>query len=223
MTIFLAGCNNLVTSGFNCKNLTENYWETIEDYKPEKAREFILLLDKVIKESPRCKNAYALRGEILFSLQRYKEAKRDFLSLLKIDSNNVYAYFETGLIYELQTSFDSAIFFYEKAIQKKTQGTFIVDNNNEIERLYGKRGFDVKYLSIKLRKGIANYFRGNLKAAINDLNYCIKKEYLLNQAYFYRGLIYISANQKEKACRDFKEAQANGNTEAHETFNKYCE
>jgi tetratricopeptide (TPR) repeat protein len=220
VTIF--GCDQFTSKKFNCKNLTENYWETIADYKPEKNMEFISLLNEVIQESPGCKNAYALRGELLFQIGNYNKAKKDFLNLSKIDSNNVYAYFELGLISELQRSFDSAVVFYERAISKKVNGSFVTDKNNDAQKIFGNRGFDVKYVSLKLRKGIANYYKGSLKAAFIDLNYCIKEQYRLSEAYLYRALVYSSINNSKKACEDFNQAKNYGNNDVNADIQKHC-
>ena len=217
-----SGCTEHNSTEFNCTNLTQNYWETINNNKFGQQEDFLVLLDKLLQKEPACINALALRGQAFFSMGKYDRAKSDFFNLTKLDSNNVYAYFELGLISELERSFDSAVWFYEKAISKKMQGDLIVDKNNESQKIFGRRGFDVKYVSIKLRKGIANYYKGSINASFIDLNYCIKQDYSLDDAYLYRALIYSGLNKKRDACDDFKRAKDYGNMEVDADIQKHC-
>jgi hypothetical protein len=74
-----------------------------------------------------------------------------------------------------------------------------------------------------LRRGIANYFKRNLKESLRSLNYSIDKNYLLGDAYLYRAFCFLDLDLKKRGCEDLKKAEFFGNKDAPEYIIKYCD
>lgn len=220
----VTSCAQGVQVQLDCSDLTKNYWQIVEKYKSQNNINALLVLtQEIIKRNQHCRDAYALRGDIYFSLDSIEQAHKDYKFLTQIDSNNVYAWFEVGALYELKAKYDSAVYYYDKAIgKKKINDSLIIDRNNSFETLTNQRGYDVAYSKIVLRKGIASYYNGNLKAAFKDIQYCINEKYALQDAYFYRGLIYFYLKQSKDFCADFEKAKLYGNLDAENYIKKYC-
>jgi hypothetical protein len=161
-------------------------------------------------------------GDIDFALNNINSAFLDYKNILTFDSVNVYALFMCGLTCELMSKYDSAVVYYKRAAFEKSKSGFIVDESDDFKKLDPEKSYDVSYDKIRLRKGIASYFRRDLKECLNDLGYCIGKKYMLPEALLYRGFCFLDLGLSKDGCKDLEDAKSYGNKSADEYIVKYC-
>jgi tetratricopeptide (TPR) repeat protein len=216
---FQCGCFNGSKSNLTCADVKNNY-QSIVDTSIDKSA-LIAQLEVLTQRTPDCIDGYILKGDLYFSTNK-KKANLAYRAAVNIDSNNVYALFESGVTYELLSKYDSALYYYNWSMRKKERNGYVADLSKEVKKVASKRIYDVDYYNIVLRHGIASYFERDFVSSMMSLNYCIKNNYHLDQSLFFRGLLYLEIEEREKACKDLDEARKSGNAEAEEVIAKNC-
>ena len=213
---------------FSCK---ENCQQIVEDClqyekifnKNHDTAYLVKSLNKAPIKAEACIDAYFTRGDIFFSINYLNWAKSDYYSALMLEPNNVYGLFRIGLLFQETEKFDSSIYYFQKAINRKTKGSFIVDEPNNKGILSNNDGkYDIQSTEIIFQQGISYYYNRNLKEAMINFNHCISHNYMLEDAYKYRGAIYAETNEIKKACYDFSQSKLLGNDDVDDLINKYC-
>ena len=183
----------------------------------------IKVLNEIILDDPKCIDAYLTKGDVYFSIVQISNAKNDFQKVLKMDTGNIYALYQMGLLYQYEDLHDSSIYVLNRAIKIKTHGNMLVDYpqvTNELSKSSNK--YDIESDEIIYRQGVNFYYKRNLELSKNYFDYCINNKYLLEKAYLYRGAISVELNDIKKACEDFLKAKDYGNVDAQNYIGKYC-
>ena len=146
-------------------------------------------------------------------------AKQYCFNVLKKDSENVWALSEIGFINYSIKFYDSAVYYLHKALQLKKAGMFILDKNNELDP--NSDHPDVSSDEIIYFLGLNYYYLRNLRAALFYFNNCITQKFRIEDAYLYRGAIYVETNKLDSGCNDLQQAKLMGNSSAESYLKKY--
>lgn len=138
------------------------------------------------------------RGLLLFQLQSFDQAEIDLRKALELESTLGIGYNNLGLVYNSRGQYDSAIYFYNRAI-----------NNNYKDR------------NVHYNKAIAFINMAEFDSAKCSLNNVIELDPTFAEAYLYRGLCYYKVGDKLNGCSDFWEAKTLGVEEVDE-YLEYC-
>lgn len=208
----------------NCQEFNEQYAKIYSksNGKPDTLT-LMKALNEIIVNDRKCVDAYLTRGDIYFSIDQSSNAKNDFQQVLRLDTANVYALYQMGLLYQYEGLHDSSIYVLNKAIKIKTHGNMLIDYpqvTNELSTSDNK--YDVESTEIIYRQGVNFYYKRNLELSKSYFNYCINSKYLLDKVYLYTGAISIELNDKKKACEYFLKAKDFGNIDALNYIEKYC-
>ena len=218
LILFLVSC---VQSSRKCKDFDRKYSEIMSS--PADTTKVIQFLNQYIGENPSCVDPYLVRGDLLMQLDNIRLAKADYARAISIDSNNVYALYKKGLVHSMEANEDSAIFFYNAALEKKKYKTTVIDYYNTPASRGGKGKYDIEYNQILYRMGESYYFKNDLEKALNYFSKCIYENFLPDQSYLYRATIYLAQKKNKEACDDINEALKHGNKKAIQYKAKYCE
>lgn len=219
-----ASCNQMGGSTLTCSEIHGNFKTIFNNYKQKNELNRLKLeVRKTLKRSPRCKDAYVMIADIDFTLNDINDAFLDYKKGLAFGADSVYAYFMCGLTSELMANYDSAVVYYARAASEKSKSEFIVNETEDVKKLEPGKSYDIAYEKIRLRKGIASYFKRDLRQSIRDLNYCIKNRYMLSEAFLYRGFCLLDIDSLQSGCEDLKSAKLYGNKSADEYIRKYCD
>jgi hypothetical protein len=181
-------------------------------------------LEETIKEQSNCIGLYYVKGKLLMSLNYLEESKAVYYKTLIFDTTSVFPFYQLGLIYQNENSYDSSIYFLSKALRKKTFGNAMIDFN-KIEGLDESNSvgrYDVSSQEIIYELAISHYYRHSLLAAFKFFSDCIDKGYMRGNSYLYRGSVYLELGKKDKACSDFNSAKQERMVYAEAYLNKYC-
>ena len=79
--------------------------------------------------APKSTEAWYNKGMFYQTKEAYEEAKNCYRSILEIDSSNSQAYFNQGYIHlSFEEQYDSAIYFFDKAIEKDSSSFYAYNN-----------------------------------------------------------------------------------------------
>jgi tetratricopeptide (TPR) repeat protein len=181
----------------------------------------IEVLNNVISKDSLCVNALLTRGDIFFDIDSLNLAKQDYFKVLSLDSINVYSMYQLGQLFNVEEKYDSAIVFFQEAIDLKSNGNFILDRTNE--KIDPQAKYDIAANELMFSQGLSFYYKRRLNDALNDFTYCIVQKYKLDKSYLYRAAILIELKSDQgNACSDLYEAKKNGSKEADMYITKYC-
>jgi tetratricopeptide (TPR) repeat protein len=226
--LFLIG---LLAFTYSCRNREGKCDEFYAKYQAVVAKmngnkdtlTLIRTLDKIVLDNPKCVDALLTRGDLLFSIDSSFKAISNYKRALSVDTGNVYAAYRLGMAYELEEMYDSAIFFFQKAINRKSIGNGMMDYPDKLQGLSDDRSkYDIESTELMYRQGLCFYYKKDLQNAYDNFNFCILHYYMLEESYLYRGSLYFQTNQTKKGCNDFLEAKKLGNVQADAYLDKYC-
>ena len=225
-TFFLLTVTLLVKCTFwrteNCNNFSVKYSE-LTNGKSLDTVQAMRLIDKILQRDPKCIDALLTKGDLLISKNMFSQARKNYTEVNLADTSNAYALYKIGVTFQLDNDDDSAILFFEKALAKKRHGNAIIDYPKTNEQLSTEKNkYDIPTGEILFREGISLYYNKTYQSAVDNFNFCISHNYLLDKSFLYRGAIYMEIDQKERACQDFADAKKLGNKDAQEYLNKYC-
>jgi len=187
---------------FSPKKLKVNdlYDEAYNLYMEGKRDLAIKKYDEMIKIIPDSAYLYYNRGKFKRELGNHEEALLDYKKAVQLDKKNVESWVAMGISYMYLRKFDDSIKAFLEAI--KADDTYAMSYNN-IAQVYREK------------KDNAN--------ALKYLELAVQKDPLYTVAYFSLGEIYADMGNKEKACYNFKRAEALGEPKARIKLVSECE
>ncbi|MDD4218127.1 MAG: tetratricopeptide repeat protein [Bacteroidales bacterium] len=198
---YLHNANNL---GYNeAKKLIDFYCS--EDYLLHEANKYysennyklcITNLSQYINKNPNSLEAYSLRSLSYLKLYDFDNAKKDVLTILKIQPNSSEGYFLLGSIENLQGANLESINHYNFGLS--------LDSLNS-------QGY--------LGRGMVKYDMGNLKEAILDFDKAIFLDTNNAEAYYYRGSANYYTTNVFIGCLDMKKSIELG-LQVNDSFNE---
>jgi tetratricopeptide (TPR) repeat protein len=178
----------------------------------------VSILDGFLEQNPNNIDALLDRGYYKEELGNGKSAVEDYSKVLKLDPKNTLAFFNRALAY---SSFDKeqALKNFNQAILTKGGDVVWVDNTSNSS---STRPYDIPMKVIRFERGIVHYDMNHLEAAFQDFTFCINNNYVPEESYYYRGLIYLAYKNSAKGCEDLNFAKSLGNSDADTLINTYC-
>ena len=218
----MTGCSQETNN--NCSAFKKKYPDALRAVSGKADTTFLIrTLTDIITNDSFCIDPYLTRGDLFWYLDSTEQAKADYLKAISLSRNNVYAQYRMGLVYYYDDKFDSAIYYFQQAIDNKTHNGAVVDYPGYRERIGSDENkYDIPYVEIIYKQGISYYYKGAFKEARQNFSFCIERYYMLSDSYLYRGAILLEINDKKSACQDFENAKKNGNKLANEYLEKYC-
>lgn len=208
----------------SCAQKEENcslFYKEYNSNRNSDTLDLIQILNRIISSDSLCINALLTRGDIFFSIDSINSAKEDYLKVLSLDPSNVYSMYQIGMLFNARENYDSAIIFFQKAIDVKSNGTFIYDHTNE--RFDPKAKYDIEANELLFSQGISFYYGRKLNEALKNFSYTIYHNYKLDRSYLYRAAILIELGSAQgDPCSDLYEAKRRGNKDADSYIAKYC-
>jgi len=171
--------------------------------------------DEAIKLDSTLWLSYYYRGICQKKLKAFKDAESDFRVCIRRQPGQAEPYLELGEIYHEHNSFDTARDLYEKAIDadpKLVHGyynlanvEFATSDARKALKLYEKcNEIAPKFPDAYMAQGILKFkVRKNDNQSIDFFAKAIAVDSTFSQAYFWRGLAYLSLNQPEKCLKDW--------------------
>lgn len=180
----------------------------------------VKLLDSLIKQESNNLDARLNRGYYYEILGNNEKAILDYSKILCcIDKDNTAAYYNRALAYSKNNNSIKALQDLNNAISSKGGEVLWVENTNtSIET----NPHDIPMNELRFRRGVLLFEMDSLKSSFEDFNYVIQNRYLLEEDYYYRGIIYLSFNNSKNGCEDLKTASSYGNIDADTLIIKYC-
>ena len=167
----LAGCSTLLDQGGAAPDAT---------FSASPAN--IASLTEVIQSQPNDPQAYNMRGTVLASSGRRKEALIDFNKAIQLDSKYAEAYANRGLVHRQNGQPDLALKDYDTAIR-----------------------IDPNYAAAFLGRGLAWRDKKQNLRALEDINRAIAIRPDNAQAYYNRGLLYQGRRPAPVRDRRFRD------------------
>ncbi len=168
-------------------------------FEKGKFEEAINAYDHYLELQPTHVKSIYNRGRAYEELGLYKQALDDFEQVLEIDKKNVSALLSIGNHHYRQERYDIAAYNFEKAIA-------LNDTQTEGRYLWGK----------------ALHQLGKFRQALEQYNFAISLNKDYGDAYFHRGMLYVTMKNRRKACTDLRTAQTLEVDDANEALAKYC-
>ncbi len=168
-------------------------------FEEGKFEEAISAYDHYLALQPTHVKSIYNRGRAYEELALYDEALKDFEQVLDLDKKNANAFLSIGIHHYRQERYDIAAYNFEKAIE-------LNDSQTEGRYLWGK----------------ALHQLGKFRQALEQYNFTISLNKEYGDAYFHRGLLYVTMKNRRKACTDLRTAQALNVEDAKEALAKYC-
>lgn len=180
-------------------------------------------------------------GEILFDLGYLEflngdtqQALNYYSSAIKYDSRNPKSYVNIGNIYSMLGNSKIAIDYYSKALvldttdgiayySRANEKMMLNDINGAIEDYNASLKIDSLNINALYMLAEANNKIGNIDNSINQYNAILKIDTTEARAFYLRGVIEVTTENYDKACKDFKEAGDLGYFDAYEMIKKYCD
>jgi tetratricopeptide (TPR) repeat protein len=147
-----------------------------------------------INEYPK---ALFTRALLYQQTEQYAKAFNDIEKVLAAEPENARAYYIKANCLEQQNNLQSALDFYNKAIEF----------GNDDPLFY-------------LRRGIVAASLGQMRLALSDLDLTIQKQPSLGAAWYWRGMVKYKL--KQQPCADLNEAVKRGYGEAVDAMAKFC-
>lgn len=138
-------------------------------------------------------------GEVLFNLEKYDAAIKEFTKVVNIKPNNSKAFYYRGHSFFLLKKREEAILDYTRVVQ--------LEPENALAYFY---------------RGVAQYTLGNYHSALADVNGAIKISNTDSRFYRLRGQVKNRLGKKEEACSDFYKSKELGNQNVGKEIEKYC-
>lgn len=192
----------------NCKEslspklvkVNELYDQAYELYITGKKDLAIKKYDEMIKIIPDSASLYYNRGKFKRELNQHEQAILDYKKAVQLDKLNIESWTAMGISYMYLHQYDNSIKAFLEAI--KVDSSYAMAYNN-IAQVYREKK--------------------DLQNAIKYLELAVQKDQIYTIAYFSLGEIYAETGNKEKACYNFKRAEALGEPKARIKILSECE
>lgn len=178
------------------------------------------------------------RAAAYMSIRQFEMAYDDLLAAVKLDSSDVSAYINLGVIADEIGKGELTLKYYEKALSLDSTQMMVYVNIGFKYQLDGQHDKAIKCFNKVLEadpndgvaynnRGYSKMMTGDLKGAMEDVNKAIKLYPANSYAYRNRALIYLRMDKQDKACDDITEALNKGFTtmygdEMEKLYNKNC-
>ena len=213
-------CNRAESKKENCAESISAFYKKLDDSKSLADTLKELKVFENLSNEEFCLKGLITKAEIYDLINIPNKAKEYCIKILNVDSLNIWALSEIGILYYDNKFYDSSVFYLRKALRLKTNSGYVIDIDNELNQ-YTKSP-DVSSNEIIYFLALNYYYAGKFTEALNYLNYCIKYNFKIKDVYLYRGAIYYEEKQFDKGCSDFSFAKILGNEKADSYIEKYC-
>jgi len=214
--IVILSCNFINRNRF--EKLIENATENLEKKKYEDAFDNI---EKASKINSDTSIIYSLRGTLYFETKRYELSKIDFLKALTYNPKNTSYLFYLGLNYFSLERDDSALYYYDLAIDSKGDGEVYLEMNKEGP--FGKYfQDDISMEVLRYYRGVSYYMVNRYNQAYRDFLFAKSKQYKVGNCFLYIGIMQIDLNNKVEGCKLFDSAMKHGNLDAKDYVERFC-
>jgi tetratricopeptide (TPR) repeat protein len=160
----------------------------------------IVYYTKCIEQNFDADKCYNNRGLIYYNYKnRFNDALNDFNEAIRINNNDGFYYNNKGLVLEELGESDSAIIYFDYALNSDSLNSIILLNKS------------VSLFSIKDSLG-----------ALVTINKAVTLSPNSDILLLNRGLLFIQLNKFENACEDLIKSSSLGNKEANSYISKYC-
>lgn len=150
-------------------------------------------------------NAYYIRGRIKGSLGLYREAKEDFNNAIKVNPDFTEAYLYSAIAENALGKHDQSIRGLIKVVKTYSQ---MIDENKNYKDYYNR--------------GLAKYYIGDIRGAINDYDISIEINPRSAETYLQRGFANYYFKNFDDACSDWSKSLELGNYEAYIAIRDFC-
>ena len=215
LALFFYGCNQYKEK--RVSNLVKEA-NQVQDTDQGRALEY---LNEALSIDSNCISAHILKGEILKFSGHDSAALMEFSKARRLDPQNTRALFDLGNAWSLLDRDDSAIIFYNKAIETKGSDSIYIDLPDP--------GLPIDYFNSDISMPVIRYFRGlsyyltnQYHSALLDFTFSLNNKYKIKDCYLYLGLIYLEFDIHDKGCENLTHALENGNMDAKKYLDQYC-
>jgi hypothetical protein len=177
-------------------------------------------INEAIKIEPDTMIVYSIRGELYYLTHKYDLAIKDFKTALSYQSSSQ-SYFYIGLNFFNLDQDDSAIYYYNRAIQTMGTGEIYIEVN-PAGPLGGRYTDDVPMEAIRYYRGVSSYLLGRYKDAHLDFRFSVSKNFNVGDSYLYMGIMEIDLENDSLGCKYLKLAVENRGTNAEKYLLEYC-
>ncbi len=216
--------NNSINSEINYseKELTsEEYFKKGYSYfNQSNFSDAIIQYDKAINLNPNYADAYIDRGASKANIGHFKDAIADYLKAEELGFAKSVLYSNLGFAYYTLKQPDSALIYFEKALNidssnanaYRWRGEIKYDENDN-KGAVDDYSFAIQYdpnASNYFARGLGYYYLKNYKKAIEDMNKAVELNPNNGQYYYDRGDTKDLLKDNDGACRDWKMAKTKG-------------
>lgn len=187
LMLLLASCSTDVSSEADQLFRQGNYREAIEAYD-----EFLATKPKDIKSLYNRGRAYEELGDL-------ENARKNFISILDLDNENINANLSMGKYWYGKKEYARSINFLDKVI-----------------------AVDGRVSTAYLLKGRSLHATGDFANAKKNYDQAINFDRKNAEAFLYRGALKVAQNSKNSACQDLNRARALGSEEAVAALARHC-
>lgn len=195
-----------VSAGY-CQKAEKYFKKGMDRQQKQKYQKAIDFYTKAIAVNPDYAEAYCNRGKSKGELHDYYAEFIDCSIAINIKPDYAEAYVYRGI---------AKIILYENS------GSVGLVRPIEVNTKSGQKPSDTL---VNTGKGTVHLTKANnfsLTSAIGDFDQSIKINPAYGEAYYYRGIAKIKADQKKSGCLDFQKAKESGYDKAGEAMESYC-
>jgi len=176
--------------------------------------------DEAIKLDSTLWLSYYYRGICYKKQKEFKRAEKDFRVCMRLQPRQAEPYLELGEIYHERNRFTMARDLYEKAIDADPKLVHAYYNLGHVElasgdtrralKLYQKcNEIAPRFPDAYMAQGILKFkVRKNDNQSIDFFNQALAVDSTFSQAYFWRGMAYLSLDKSEKCLSDWNKVIA---------------
>lgn len=178
----------------------------------------IEILDKTIALYPNSIKALLNRGADLSAIGEYNKAIKNYLTVIKLDSDNVLAHYNIGLNKNRLKKWDDAIKWFNKALDLKGGGPLFIEKMDD--------PFDVPVHEILFDRAVSYMDNENdrqLDRAIFGFENCVSNSYRVSESLNNIGCMLYWQDSTTEACDYFTRSMHMSNADAKENFEKLCQ
>lgn len=210
---------------FCCKSHHEGY--------EEKVRKTITYIDKgeyadamnqvnrLIIENEHLVSAHTMKGIIFSLLKSEKAAIEEYKRSLLIDRVYAPALFNTGTSFSILEQHDSAIVYYNLALETFRKGDFNFEETAKPDLDEADKWLKVSISQIRYERGLSFFASGKDSLALEDFYFSLRANWSGAESQYYIGIILLM-HSNHLGCRYLEQALKNGEMRAEEYLNKYC-
>lgn len=182
----------------------------------------LISIQEAIKIVPNKSNLYVFRGKLSYFMGDDKNALSDYSIAIEINPKNTSALFYKALSYSYLKMEDSAVHYFNKAIQSKTteEGIIFEHQYNEYTALENRVNVETSVL--RYNRGVSLYELERDDDALNDFQFSLLSGYKEAECYSYLGIILLSKGDLEKGCEMLKNGVSLKDSIATSYYYKYC-